>query len=160
MFISDIPLLSRKTVTCCAGRRPVFWMTITTVFGSTSANPLLRDVDKSSSQLNAIRADSTTISTSSVVTPSSLVIRTVTVTCPSLKVDADVTANARSRMFSFAIVVTPFIGLMIHPSGRLSNTSYVKESSPLPLLLMVMVAVVLPPGATPTVEETSVTLKP
>ena len=151
-----MPAESRKTVTFCAVRRPLFSITITTVFGSTSANPLLRDVEVSSFQFKSIRAASTTISTSSCVSPSSLVIRTVIFGFPSLKSGATVTAKARSRMLSFAIVVTPFIGLTVQPSGRLSCTTYVKESSPLPLLLMVKEAVVLPPGPTPIGDDTSV----
>ena len=144
-------------MTSLAVRSPVFSMTMTTEFGSRSANVLLLDCVLSISNSSEIRADSIVISTSCEV-PSSLVTRTVMRTSPLSKEASEETLKAKSRMLSLAMVVTPFIGATVQPSGRLSRTSYVNESSPFPLLLMVNPAVVDPPGDTPTVSVTSVVL--
>ena len=107
-------------------------MTMTRVFGSTSAKLLLRTgqilipVQYASSRFNS--------NLNIFLCDTVLVIRTVTVTSPSSKEGAPL-----QRMQGHAVVLGDRCDVhwvTVQPSGRLVSTSYVKESSPLPLLLM------------------------
>jgi hypothetical protein len=97
------------------------------------------------------------ISTSndSVKIPSSLVTVTVITLEPESKSAGANAVNNCERESPFAIVITEFIGVTSQPSGMLSESSIVNESSPFPVLSSLNPKVLLPPAPIPIASSCS-----